>query len=47
MALIVFYNIINVYNYNTEVENVFMPWLVDEVEKTLDKKMVARMLLDG
>lgn len=24
-----------------------MPWLLDEAEKTLDKKILARALLDG
>ena len=29
-----------------EVETVFMPWLMDETEKALDKKILARTLLD-
>ena len=30
-----------------EVETVFMPFLMEETEKTLDKKILARTLLDG
>lgn len=31
----------------TEVETVFMPFLMEEAEKSLHKKLVARTLLDG
>lgn len=30
-----------------EVETVFIPFLMEETEKALDKKIVARTLLDG
>ena len=30
-----------------EVEIEFMPWLLGEVEKVLDEKIMACMLLDG
>ena len=32
--------------FSTEVETVFMPWLLDEAEKALDKKLLARTILD-
>ena len=31
---------------HAEVEAVFMPWLMDETEKALDKRILARVLLD-
>ncbi len=30
-----------------EVESEFLPWLLDEAEKTLDDQILARTLLDG
>ena len=30
----------------SEVESEFLPWLMDETEKTLDQRMQARALLD-
>ena len=33
--------------FRVEIETVFMPWLMDEAEKALDEKLVARMVLDG
>ena len=32
---------------HTEVETVFMPYLMEETEKALNKRLVARTLLDG
>ena len=32
---------------HTEVESIFMPWLMREAEKVLDEKILARTLLDG
>ena len=29
-----------------EIESEFLPWLMDETEKVLDQKMLARVLLD-
>ena len=31
----------------TEIETTFMPWLMDQVGLALEKKIVARMLVDG
>ena len=33
--------------FYSEVETVFMPFLIEEMEKSLNKKLVARTLLDG
>ena len=30
-----------------EVESILMPWLLQEAEKVLDEKILARMLLDS
>lgn len=38
---------INLLHIGTEVETVFMPFLMEETEKSLHKKLVARTLLDG
>jgi len=35
------------YLITSEIETIFMPWLMDEAEQALDEKLVARMLLDG
>lgn len=31
----------------SEVESIFMPWLMRQAEKALDEKILARMVLDG
>lgn len=47
-AIIIFMNSITAYFFiGTEVETVFMPFLMEETEKSLHKKLVARTLLDG
>lgn len=30
----------------TEVETVFMPWLMDETDRSLDRMMMGRILMD-
>ena len=47
--IIFFFNYcnINLLHVGTEVETVFMPFLMEETEKSLHKKLVARTLLDG
>ena len=35
------------FNSPAEVETVFLPFLMEEMEKSLNKKQVARTLLDG
>ena len=37
----------SIFFIGTEVETVFMPFLMEETEKSLHKKLVARTLLDG
>ena len=32
---------------SAEIETVFMPWLMDEAEKALEKKVLARAIVDG
>ena len=36
----------HLFSFLAEVETVFKPWLMDETEKALDKKILACTLLD-
>ena len=33
--------------YFVEIEAAFMPWLMNETEKIVNKQLIARQLLDG
>lgn len=35
------------FSISVEVESLFVPWLMQEAERALDEKILARMLLDG
>ena len=38
---------ININKSVTEIETTFMPWLMEQATNALQKKIVARMLIDG
>lgn len=39
-------NVQNVFSF-ADIETSFMPWLMSETETILNKKLTARLLLDG
>ena len=34
-------------NFFVEIETTFMPWLMEQASEALQKKIVARMMVDG
>lgn len=43
ISLSIIHNIL----FSTEIETTFMPWLMEQTSDALQKKIIARMMVDG